>query len=199
MNQRFRQFSKSTSFLPEVYPGYSTKLGLNEQLTSQNSESSIQDISSHNNAEEAVSVNNIISQDYSNVNFYNPENPTKSILKVKKGKILTTQQKIRQFQMLTRNQKFALTSANHLENQLGLKSDLDIRSIAEAEPLVPSMLFFATDEGKVKLSHDKKVHFCKDAKLADGRHITDIYCYSLVSQCFAIQNCLSLQEVNLLL
>ena len=88
---------------------------------------------------------------------------------------------------------------NYLENELGYEETIDIKALANAEPLAPSQLYFATDENIVKSNSQKRIHFSKGTNMNANRHCTDICVYSIISQCFAVQNSLSLQEMSLLL
>ena len=120
-------------------------------------------------------------------------------MKVKKDKELSLKQQTREYQRMTPNQIHALSAANFLENELGYGSTINIQELANAEPLAPSQLYFATDEDIIRTSSQKRIHFCKGTNMNANRHCTDICVYSIISQCFAVQNSLSLQEMSLLL
>jgi len=193
VNQRYKHLAKSTSFLPETHPGYSLKYGAE---TEQQDTLTQQEVEENINNNENVQINHIQVQNYER-EYITAD--MKSVLKVKKNKELSFIQQSKEYQRMTPNQIHALSAANYLENELGYEETIDIKALANAEPLAPSQLYFATDENIVKSNSQKRIHFSKGTNMNANRHCTDICVYSIISQCFAVQNSLSLQEMSLLL
>ena len=155
-----------------------------------------QEVEENINNNENVQINHIQVQNYER-EYITAD--MKSVLKVKKNKELSFNQQSKEYQRMTPNQIHALSAANYLENELGYEETIDIKALANAEPLAPSQLYFATDENIVKSNSQKRIHFSKGTNMNANRHCTDICVYSIISQCFAVQNSLSLQEMSLLL
>ena len=111
---------------------------------------------------------------------------------------MSLKDQIKQYQGLTKNQKHAISAAIELQSYLGLKSDLNFFEISNAPPFSASKLHWPTDK-LVKPRTPCRIHFPKNTVFHTAEHDVGINTFHLLTQTFAIKNCLSLQECSILI